>query len=259
VAARALITGATGLIGTHLRRIWDAPGLDPSYLDHRQHDLLEPGVARSVVTTLRPTVVLHLAWVASGTSGYRTSPDNERWVSASMELREACRDMGARLVLTGTALDAQPTASDAYVASKVRLRALLEQDIQAGDLTWLRPYYVVDPDRGRPALVREAVAAASSGRSLHLRTPHDEHDFVHAADVARAALLTITQRLGGDVPVGAGRLRRVCDLVEALGANWTAEPGPIPGTAHHHEPAPIARLASHGWSPTDTEEMFAGE
>jgi nucleoside-diphosphate-sugar epimerase len=259
VAARALITGATGLIGSHLRRIWDVPGLDPVYVDRRKHDLLKPGVARSLVTTLRPTLVLHLAWAASGTPDYRTSPDNERWVSASMELRDACRTMAARLVLTGTALDAQSTAADAYVASKVRLRELLEQDIQAGDLTWLRPYYVVDPDRGRPALVREAVAAATSGRSLLLRTPHDEHDFVHAADVARAVLLTITRRLEGDVPVGAGRLRRVSDLVEALGATWTAEPGFIRGSAHHHEPAPIARLASHGWSPTDTEELFAGE
>jgi nucleoside-diphosphate-sugar epimerase len=259
VAARALITGATGLIGSHLRRIWDIPGLDPVYLDHRKHDLLKPGVGRAVVATVRPTVVLHLAWAASGTSGYRTSPDNERWVSASMELRDACRATAARLVLTGTALDAQPTASDAYAASKARLRQLLEQEIEAGELTWLRPYYVVDPDRGRPALVREAVAAALSGRPLSLRTPHDEHDFVHAADVARAALLTISHELDGDVPVGAGRLRRVSDLVEALGATWTPEPSPGLGASHHHEPAAIARLAAEGWSPTDTEELFAGE
>jgi nucleoside-diphosphate-sugar epimerase len=160
--------------------------------------------------------------------------------------------------LTGTALDTDTSASDAYSASKARLRGLYEHEVRNGELTWLRPYYVVDPERGRPALVREALAAVTAGRSLGLRTPEDEHDFVHAADVACAALLTISAQLGGDVPVGAGRLRRVRDLATALGASWTSVPSDTARTPHHHAPANIARLAALGWSPTHTEELFAG-
>jgi nucleoside-diphosphate-sugar epimerase len=208
---------------------------------------------------VNPGFLLHLAWAASGTPDYRASPDNERWVRASMELWEACQGRNTRLVMTGTALDTMRTPSDAYSASKVQLRRLLRRSIEDGQLTWLRPYYVFDPERGRPALVREAVTAASAGRALTLRTPFDRHDFVHAADVARAALLAIGAQLAGDVPVGSGRLRRVSDLVEALGASWLPAHAPPGGAPHTHEPADIHRLAGHGWSATHTEELFAGD
>ena len=61
----------------------------------------------------------------------------------------------------------------------------------------------------------------------------------------------------GEVHVGSGRLRRVSDLVAALGAEWLrSEPAANAGP-HHHQPADTTRLAELGWSATHTEELFS--
>ena len=140
MAATALITGSSGLVGAHVRRLWAGmlPGLVPIFHERADGDLLLRGVPTSLVASLRPVVVLHLAWSASGTPDYRTTPDNDRWVAASLELRDACRDHSARLLLTGTSLDDQP-AADPYSASKVRLRNAVADDFREGEVAWLRP------------------------------------------------------------------------------------------------------------------------
>ena len=45
MAARALITGATGLLGHYVTTAWDVPGLAPfpAPIDGPRRDLLEPG------------------------------------------------------------------------------------------------------------------------------------------------------------------------------------------------------------------------
>ena len=260
MAATVLITGSSGLLGAHVRRLWGdvLPDLVPVFHQRTDGDLLSPGVPSSLVASVRPVAVLHLAWSASGRPDYRTTADNDRWVDASLELRQACRDHGARLVLTGTSLDDQP-AGDAYSASKARLRAAVAEDIREDGVAWLRPYYVVDPARGRPALVRDANDAIAAGRPVELRTPDDEHDFIHAADVAVAALAVVRSGIGGEVPVGSGTLRPVRDLVRALGATWRQADPQVTTGPHHHEPADTRRLADLGWSATNTEELFSGD
>ena len=253
MAAVALITGGSGLLGRHLLHAWDG-ALEPVLADREVHDLLVPGVAQDLVADLRPQVVVHLAWVASGTPGYRTSPDNERWLHASLELASAARQVGAHFCATGTAVDTGEPA-DAYSAAKVALRRALRPDIARQDITWLRPFYVVDPERRRPELVAHALAAAERDESLSLRTPHSAHDFVHAADAGRGIMAAVSNTLLGEVEIGSGTARPVHRLVEALGVPWCA--GDDPGTGpHHHHVADTARLRAHGWHPTSTEELF---
>ena len=99
MAAVALITGASGLIGRHVIAQWDVDGLTALPVDHAADDLLEPGVAAALVERERPAVVVHLAWSASGTPGYRHSADNERWLRSSLELVRACEAHGAVVVV----------------------------------------------------------------------------------------------------------------------------------------------------------------
>lgn len=253
MASVALITGAGGLLGQHLLDAWDG-ALEPVLVDRAVHDLLVPGVGADLVADVRPQVVVHLAWVASGTAGYRSHGDNERWLHASLELASAAQQVGAHFCATGTAVDTGEPA-DAYSAAKGALRRALERDIARQDVTWLRPFYVVDPDRGRPDLVAQAVAAANSGEPLTLRTPRSAHDFVHAADVGRGIMTAVTHTLLGEVEIGSGTARPVHQLVEALGVAW--RPGSDPGTGtHHHHVADTARLRARGWHPTRTEELF---
>jgi nucleoside-diphosphate-sugar epimerase len=259
VAATALITGATGLIGRHVLRHWDLSDLQPVVVDHRVDDLLVQGVPTTCISKHRPAVVVHLAWVASGTEGYRASADNDRWVESTLELALACRDVGAALVATGTAVDGLELTADPYSTAKGRLRRALGPAIDSGAMTWIRPFYVVDPARRRPRVVEQALAAAEAGSTVVLNTPSSRHDFVHASDVGRAVVLSVRHGMRGDVPIGSGTLRRVCDLVTALGVRWTPGPDPALPSAQHHEAADIERFRALGWAPTCTEELFGRE
>jgi nucleoside-diphosphate-sugar epimerase len=253
VAAVALITGGTGLLGQHVLRSWTSE-LEPVAVDSREHDLLTTGVGTALVRRIRPALVLHLAWAASGTPGYRTAAENHDWVDASLELRDACASADVRYIATGTGLDDAPGV-DHYSTAKRRLREALAEDIAAARITWLRPFYVVDPDRGRPELVGHAVVARAAGEPVVLRTPHAAHDFVHAADVGHAVAVVVERGLAGPVDIGCGRLRTVHNLVEALGLPWRT------GTATAHAPhlqtaADITVLQAAGWTPARTEELF---
>jgi nucleoside-diphosphate-sugar epimerase len=252
VAAVALITGATGLIGRHLVNDWAVSGLEPVPVGSGD-DLLAAGVPAALVARVRPAVVVHLAWTASGTAGYRQDARNTAWVTASAALAQASIDSGAWFVGTGTAVDASGDPPDPYTAAKVRLRRLLAPLIDQDRCSWVRPFYVVDPDLGRPALVAAARRARTAGEPLELLTPGSRHDFVLAADVADAVRTVVEHRLPGKVDVGSGELRRVADLVTALGTDWVAAPGApdgagAPAAAQHHETADIGRLRDLGWT-----------
>jgi nucleoside-diphosphate-sugar epimerase len=260
VAGTALITGATGLIGASLLTHWDDTGLEPVTVDRSLDDLLVPGTATALVARVQPDVVVHLAWVASGTPAYRSSPDNARWLDASLELAAACLERGSLLLATGTSLEHERAASDAYTSSKNALWQALSGRVATGQVGWLRPFYVFDPARRRPAVVEHAIAARDDGRAVVLQTPHSRHDFVHVDDVATAIVSAASHRLTGELEIGSGVLHAVHELVEALGVSWQPGAAP-PATAipQAHDAADVARLVELGWAPTTTEEFFAGD
>jgi nucleoside-diphosphate-sugar epimerase len=240
-------------------RQWDVDDLRAEAVDREREDLLEPGVPTALVERVQPAVVVHLAWRASGSTDYRESADNERWLRATLELAHACVSVGALLLATGTPLDRAVDSPDAYSAAKARLWHELRPAVDEGRVGWLRPYYVFDEERRRPALLAHALAARDQGTPVVLRTPESEHDFIHAADVGSAVVLAARQRLTGELPIGSGRLRRVCDLVGALGIAWTAEQRSDDGARPQlHDVADSHRLRELGWTPSRTDELFAG-
>lgn len=257
MAADTLILGASGLIGTWVLRHWPATGTTPVPVSHADVDLLAPGAAADLIARTTPAQVVHLAWSASGSADYRTSDDNQRWADTAVELVEAARAAGSEVWLTGSAVDDATDATDAYTRSKSHLKARLAPLIATGAIGWLRPYYVFDEARRRPAVVDLATTARERGETLRLRSPYQRHDFVHASDVGSAIVASVAHGLAGEVPIGSGRLRSVADLVTRVGTPWSSD------EVDHHTPpthsgdtADTTRLAAIGWAPTRTEEFF---
>lgn len=251
--ARVLITGSTGLIGrwvlAHLPKT-----LEPVQVSHSDIDLTEPDAFVGVIRAARPATVLHLAWSASGTPGYRNATSNERWTKASYDAATYCLGVGIRFVGTGTVVDRD--RSDAYARSKSELRDLLSPLIDEGSITWVRPYYTFDPALGRPRLVADARDAIVAGRPVELGSPNARHDFIHASDVGTAIGAILDHDLSGSIDVGSGHLRSVAELAVACGAEvrTTTEDVPI----GDGDVADTSRLLELGWRPWATEEFFAG-
>lgn len=255
MAARALITGTSGLIGSHLLEQWSVPGLEP--VPHpRELDLLAPGAVQRVLAWVEASVVVHLAWCASGTPGYREHTDNARWVVATLELQAACAERRIPLVALGTVVDDTP-GPDAYSRSKACLRAQMQSAVDRREVTWVRPHYVFDPDLGRPGVLAEARAAMHERRPARLDAPYGEHDFVHVRDVATGIMAIVRHQLGGAPDIGSGRLRPTHELVERAGAAWVHSGATVPSIRHDDRAADISTLSSVGWEPNATEEFFA--
>ena len=104
--SRLLITGATGFLGSACLRSRSTtalavhacarrpPGGSQTDMFHRV-DLLDPDAPAALIADVRPTHLLHLAWMATpGT--YWDSPENDDWVEASMRLLDAFSLHGGR-------------------------------------------------------------------------------------------------------------------------------------------------------------------
>lgn len=252
--ATVLMTGGTGLIGGWVRRLWTDSShtlVEPA----AGTDLLAPDTFTATVEQFAPDVVLHLAWSAGSRAGYRGAPDNSRWTEASAEVAALCARAGIRFVATGTVVeDREP--GDAYSASKYELRTRLAPSIDSGAVTWLRPYYVFDPNAGRPVVLGAARQAAAEGRPVELRNPNARHDFVHAADVGAAVVHAIGDDMRGVVDIGAGTLHSVAELIAAGG--WAWRPAKEPDDSlHDSRIADTAPLLATGWSPSHTDRYFA--
>lgn len=258
MAASILITGGSGLIGSYtvdeLLRVGAAPLILESAVD--DSDLLGSGAADRVLDGVCPEVVLHLAWVASGTPGYRNHPDNPEWVRATVELARACDARGIWFIGTGTVAELEENPADAYTRAKARTFHTLRSGIEGGALTWLRPHYVFDPDLGRPEVMAEIRRAIAENRTPDLRSPESTHDFVHVRDVAAAVSAVVASQLRGLVPIGSGRNHSVAQLAAAAGASGVqAQRPPI---AVDRFTADTSRLAAVGWSAEWTKGYFHG-
>ena len=250
--AATLVTGASGLIGAHFMRAFEGDTIVA--IPHSEADLLAEGVMAELVAHHRPVTVVHLAWCASGSPGYRTSGDNALWLDRSVDLLAACRRFGAHLVLTGTVSD-DGSGTDAYSRSKAELRGIAREAAAHQSLSFVRPHYVFDPDRGRPQLIADALAAARAEVPVELADPYARHDFIHAADVANALLLVIRHRLLGEVDIGSGNLHEVREVVSAAGVSWVSR-NPEATNPRTSPAADIARLVDQGWRPQQTVQFF---
>ena len=284
---RLLITGATGFLGGPAVRAAagafevhaaarGAPA-KPQAAFHRC-DLLHPGAAERLIEEVRPTHLLHLAWIATP-GAYWTSPENHRWVDASKRLLLAfARCGGTRAVVAGTCAEYDWTAAGVCRESATPLRphttygrCKLELGGWAAALgrargvrvAWARLVWMYGP-REHPARLVPAVARALlAGTPAACSAGTQERDFLYVEDVASALVALTRSDLTGPVNIGSGepvavrtvvaRVAEACgrpDLVR-LGARATPANEPPLLTAD------VSRLRDElGWRPR--AELSAG-
>jgi UDP-glucose 4-epimerase len=270
---RVLVTGATGLIGSHvLSLLGDQPDVyaasrspisSVDQVNWIACDLGKSGSARDLIEGVRPNVVLHLAGAVRGDRSLdAVHPTLTANLVATVELLEAAtRAQVRRIVASGSLLE-EPTGEGAtlvppspYGASRWASTsyARMFHSLFETPVTILRPSYAYGPRQDTTKLLPHVISSALRGERPELASGERRIDFVFAEDVARAYLAAATAPAvdGETIDIGSGVMTRVRDFVAAavdvLGPD---RPQPIFGALRERpfeqeirvDTAPAARL-----------------
>lgn len=279
---RVLVTGAAGLIGRGCvaqlaARGWQVhavsrrPRADGDGVAWHAADLLEPGAAARVVDEARPTHLVHLAWETAH-GAFWTSPDNLRWVAASLDLARAFAEAGGRrAVVAGTCAeyrwgDDAPLVEGSsplepatlYGASKHALHLVLQAyAAQAGvSLAWGRVFFLYGPGESPGRLVPSLALAMLDGRPAECSHGRQVRDFLHVDDAGRAFAALLAGDVEGPVNIASGRPASIAEVARLLG-EATGRPDllrlgarPAPAGEPAVIAADVARLRDEvGWRP----------
>jgi UDP-glucose 4-epimerase len=236
--ARVLVTGASGLIGSHLLRVLE-PECDVIAVsrvarpDERRvrwlvSDLAEPGATADIVTSVQPEVVIHLAGDVRGDRSLEAvAPTLRTNLVASVELLEAATRVGCRrIVLSGSLLEepaargAETTPPSPYGASRWAASAYARMFHALFDapVVILRPSFAYGPGQEPTKLVPHVITALLDGQSPELASGERLLDCVYADDVARAYVdaASVGGVEGRTIDIGCGVLTSVREIVDLI-------------------------------------------
>ena len=287
---RLLVTGARGFIGRAalaalakqygggsihaVRKInsGHVPHI-PGVTWHTQ-DLLDKGSAERIIEVIQPTHCLHAAWEARPPH-FWTSPENEKWLAASIALAEAFVKIGGkRFVSLGSVAEYENSSgrtienvtleepSTLYGNCKLAFhRHLTTLSMEGGVSTAIgRVFYVYGPFENETKLIASACRAIALNEPVAFGPLDLWRDYIHVNDLGRAISMLISSTLEGVVNLASGEPVRQSRLIETL-ANISHRGdlfhiGGRPAIAH--EPpilfADTQKIRSIGWQPEITLE-----
>jgi nucleoside-diphosphate-sugar epimerase len=290
---RALVTGATGFVGSHLVpllvergdevAILRRPGGDSwrirpwlASLAEIAGDVANPRGAEGAILEFEPEAVFHLAW--SGVEKARRDDPAAHAVNieASLALLGLAARAGCRTwVGLGSQaeygphegpIDEQDATSprSAYGAAKLEACAQSRRLADAAGVRflWLRLFSAYGPADHPSSLVSHVITTLLRGGRPALTTGNQRWDFLYTADAAEAiAAAADAPGAEGIFNLGSGQTRTIRAIVEmirdlidpALPLGFGEVPV-SPGATRHLE-ANIGRLAgATGWRPRTTLE-----
>lgn len=237
-----LLTGGTGFIGSHcLARLLredfaihavnrQGSGPDSERVTWHAADLRSPGEAAELVRRVRPTHLLHCAWIATPGLFWQSS-DNERWFDGGRALVRAFGETGGRhFVGVGTCAeydweqdqfveDLTPIKpSTPYGKAKAAMAAAALADAAAYGFTaaWGRvfqPYGVGEASR---RLIPSVIDALIARRPIDLTDGRQLRDFIFAPDLADLLVRLLVGAHEGAFNIGTGRATALRTAVEYI-------------------------------------------
>lgn len=278
-----LITGASGFIGRHcLPAALDAgfevhaissrgrpADAHPAVSWHRA-DLLDPVSAREVVAQLKPSHLLHLAWIA--TPGvFWTSEKNLGWLAASVALYRSFFEQGGERVLgVGTCAEYAWTTEDLkenmsplkpdtpYGRCKLAASLALEAAAETfgKSAAWARLFFPYGPGEPPERLIPSVICGLLKRETVECTHGNQVRDFIFVDDVAEALMRILASPATGTFNVGSGHALSLRDVVSViagrLGGAELVKFGvrPTPPGDPERVVADVTRLAGLGWRPS---------
>lgn len=280
---RILVTGGSGFIGApaiaSLRRRTSAeihgisrhpPEADDSEIRWHRLDLFDRDRLHAVLKETRPTELLHLAWfVEPGV--FWTSPENARWVEASLSLfRDFAKSGGSRIVAAGSGTEyewgalplSEKTSPErpntVYGKAKLAVWRGLEALVSetGASVAWGRVFFLYGPREHPKRLVASVIRALLRGERAPTTTGSQRRDFLHVDDVGDAMAALLESDVRGPVNIGSGSavpVRRIVrQIALRIGREDLLDIGAIPSKSNEAEivQASVERLVTEvGWRP----------
>jgi nucleoside-diphosphate-sugar epimerase len=226
--ARVLITGASGFVGrwsiapllergmeVHVTERQTRP--TPAGVVGHAVDLHDREAVESLIRRVRPTHLLHFAWIA--TPGvYLTSVDNLVWLRSSLQLVEIFLAYGGRrVVVAGTVAEyewcgvcSERTTpcrpATLYAACKHAQDEVLERWAAHAGFSFAegRLFWTYGPHESPERLVPSMIRASDARKPFHLRYPAQVRDYLHVCDAGAAFSALLASEVQGPINIGSG-------------------------------------------------------
>jgi nucleoside-diphosphate-sugar epimerase len=242
-----LVTGASGFIGRHAMSALLAAGHVVHGLSRRpaetspgewhRVDLFDDGAVDRVLLRVRPTHLLHLGWETEH-GRYWTSPQNLRWVEATLRLARRFQELGGRRFV-GVGTCAEYTWDDAVLktgpvherrtprqpqrfygtAKHATFELLNAYAASVGlDFAWARLFFPYGPGGRAETLVPSVILALREGRTALCTHGRQQRDFVYVRDAGEALAALVVRDVSGPVNVASGSGTAIAEVVTKLGA-----------------------------------------
>ncbi len=276
--ARLLVTGASGFLGRACLAALGAGAFEVHAVSRRgiggagaawhACDLLDGAACEALVDEVRPTHLLHLAWIAQP-GVFWSSPQNAGWLEAGQRLfARFYANQGVRALGVGSCAeyapseqpckeDATPIApATAYGRAKAALSEALRAAAARRDWIWARVFFPYGPGEPDGRFIPSAIGGLLRGEAVDCTHGRQTRDFIYVDDVARALTALLERGASGAYNVGSGHgatLREVGTLISnELGAPALLRFGARP--APENEPAVLVAdtgriRAAAGWAP----------
>lgn len=235
---RALVTGASGFIGSRLcARLLEA-GVQVHAVSRFEQtssdlrwwtaDVTDAEAARAVVRKARPDLIFHLASHVSGSRSLdAVLPTLHGNLLSTINLLLAAAEVGCKRVILAGSLeepdggDPEPTPVSAYAAAKFAAAAYgrMFHSLHGVPVVTLRIFMVYGPgQRDESKLVPYVITSLLRDEAPRLSSGTRLVDWVYVDDVVDAFVISATQDGlgGGSLDVGSGTLTPVRAVVERI-------------------------------------------
>jgi len=242
---KLLITGASGFLGLVVVNLAaQQPDLDiyavttgrkrvifPENVHVIKADLLDRTHCEILMESIRPDLMFHFAWNNLENEDSYTSGINIEWLKVSLYLLDLfAKNKGERFVFSGSWYeygygngiyreDSPACPKNFYGASKLSFTNIASIMCEQHDISFVSARFFSiygENDARIKAAIPYTINSIGHGQPIICKSPHNEWDFIHVDDAARAAMAIMNSDYCGIVNVGSGLPHKIRSVLTAI-------------------------------------------